>query len=349
MRALNSRRRPSGRQIALIIVAVLAVLLPWVVTNSYLLHLIIMGLIFGVLGMCFSVQFAAGRMNLGVGTFYVIGAYMSAVLVLKAGLPVWASLFVTPIAAGIVSLGLGAVILRGTSFSFGIITMLIAMALPQVIGQFGFLGGWSGFTNVPAPEPIPVPFHHAIKFASKMPYYYLLLVMVVVVLIVLYSVYSSLVGRTWESMKLSPRLAETVGVNLYRYRLLAFVISGAIAAWMGSFYVHYYQVLEPTSFTGFFSISLQFYAVLGGLNYYLVGPLVGAFIMVFVPEALQVTAIYKDVITGVLLIMLILFLPNGVVGLARNVFQRLLGREANAEPAPVELWRWAVSKFGRRG
>ena len=325
--------------------AVLAVLLPWVVTSPYLLHLIIMGLIFGVLGMCFSVQFAAGRMNLGGGTFYVIGAYMSAVLVLKAGLPVWASLFVTPIAAGIVSLGLGAVILRGTSFSFGIITMLIAMALPQVIGQFGFLGGWSGFTNVPAPEPIPVPFHHAIKFASKMPYYYLLLVMVVVVLIV---VYSSLVGRTWESMKLSPRLAETVGVNLYRYRLLAFVISGAIAAWMGSFYVHYYQVLEPTSFTGFFSISLQFYAVLGGINYFIAGPFVGAFVMVFVPEALRVTAVYNDIITGALLIVLILFLPNGIVGTIVNAVRRRRGKPV--QEAPTVSWRaWAVSRLLRRG
>ena len=348
VKASNSRHHMTWLPLVAVVVALLAVALPWIVKSPYLMHLVIMALIYGVLGMCFSVLFAAGRMTLGVGIFYVLGAYCSAVLVLRGGIPVWAALFITPVLAGITSLILGAIILRGTAFSFGIITMLIALAIVQVVGQLSFFGGWTGFTDIPKPETIPLPFHGHIAFTGKTPYYYLILFIATVISLCYYALYSSKIGRTWNSIKLSHRLAETVGVNLYRYRLLAFVVSSTAAAWVGAFYVHYNTVIEPTSFSGFFSISVQFYAVLGGINYFIAGPFVGAFVMVFVPEALRVTAVYNDIITGALLIVLILFLPNGIVGTIVNAVRRRRGKPV--QEAPTVSWRaWAVSRLLRRG
>jgi branched-chain amino acid transport system permease protein len=344
----RSRRNQALRPVGFAVLAVVALALPWFVRNPYIMHLVIMALIYGVLGMTFSLLFAAGRMTLGAGAFYLLGAYCSTALVLRAGLPVWAALFITPVICSVASWGLGAVLCRGTGFSFGIITMLIALAIVQVVGQLSFFGGWTGFTDVPRPETIPLPFNGHIAFTGKTPYYYLILAIATVISLCFYALYSSKIGRTWNSIKLSHRLAEAVGVNLYRYRLLAFVMSSTAAAWVGAFYVHYNTVIEPTSFSGFFSISVQFYAVLGGINYYIAGPFVGAFVMIFVPEVLRVTAVYNDIITGALLIVLILFLPNGIVGTIMNAIRRRRGQPVRE--APTLSWRaWALSRLLRRG
>jgi branched-chain amino acid transport system permease protein len=344
----TSRLSRASRPVGFVVLAVVALALPWFIRNPYLMHLVIMALIYGVLGMTFSLLFAAGRMTLGAGAFYLLGAYCSTVLVLRAGLPVWAALFITPAICAVAAWGLGAILCRGTGFSFGIITMLIALAIVQVVGQLSFFGGWAGFTDIPRPETIPLPAGAEVAFSGKIPYYYLILAIAVVISLCFYALYSSRIGRTWNSIKLSPKLAETVGVNLYRYRLLAFIVSSVAAAWVGAFYVHYNTVIEPTSFSGFFSISVQFYAVLGGLNYYIAGPFVGAFIMVLLPEGLRVTAVYNDIITGALLIVLILFLPNGIVGSIVNLLRRRRGLPV--QEAPTLSWRaWALGRLLRRG
>ena len=134
------------------------------------------------------------------------------------------------------------------------------------------------------------------------------------------ALYSSRVGRAWRSIRVNAQLAETLGINLHWYRLLAFIISSASAGLAGSFYAHYFQALEPGMFTAFKSINVQIFAILGGLNYYIVGPAVGAAIMTFVPELLRVGREIEPVITGAALILLkVIFLPGGVLSLRERL------------------------------
>lgn len=294
----------------LAVLLVVLVLLPLFVKNNYILHLCIMSIVYGVLGMSFSMLYGAGRLSLGAGTFYLIGAYISTILTLKADVPVWASLPLTTVLAGVLALALGAVIIRGSGFSFGIITLLLSMAAISAVGQIKWLGGYGGFTMIPGPEAIG-----GIKFTSKTPYYYLALFLLVVVVVCFMALYSSRIGRTWRAIKNSPELAQSLGVNLYRHRLLAFVVSSMAVALFGSFYVHYNHLVEPTSFGGFFSINIQLYSVLGGLEHYLLGPAVGAIIMTFVPEYLRVINEYNTIVTGLLLIVIILFFRGGIIGI----------------------------------
>lgn len=317
----------------LILLLVVLVLLPLFVKNAYILHLCIMSIVYSVLGMSFSMLYSAGRLSLGAGTFYLIGAYISTILTLKAGIPVWVSLPLTTVVSGVLALGLGAVIIRGSGFSFGIITLLLSMAVISAVGQIKWLGGYGGFTMIPGPEAIG-----GIKFTSKTPYYYLALILLVIVVVCFLALYSSRIGRTWRAIKNSPELAQSLGINLYRHRLLAFVVSSMAVALFGSFYVHYNHLVEPTSFGGFFSINIQLYSVLGGLEHYLLGPAIGAIIMTFVPEQLRVIDEYNTIVTGLLLIVIILFFKGGIIGIVRNL----------ARTKPADLWRRAREVIGGR-
>jgi branched-chain amino acid transport system permease protein len=133
--------------------------------------------------------------------------------------------------------------------------------------------------------------------------------------LILTAFYSSSAGRAWRAIGLSAYLAESLGINLFNYRLLAFIIASTIAGLMGSFFAHYYGALVPGSFGPFKTINVHVYAILGGLNFPILGPVVGSFIMTFVPEFLRITEGVEPIFTGILMILLILFLPNGLLGL----------------------------------
>ena len=115
---------------------------------------------------------------------------------------------------------------------------------------------------------------------------------------------------------LNPRLAESIGVNIFRYRLWSFVIASAIAGLAGSFYAHYIGAVIPNSFDVFKTIYLHIFAILGGVDFAILGPIVGSVVMTFVPEFLRITKEIEPIVTGLLVILIILFLPKGLLSLA---------------------------------
>jgi branched-chain amino acid transport system permease protein len=114
---------------------------------------------------------------------------------------------------------------------------------------------------------------------------------------------------------LNPHLAESIGVNVFRYRLLAFVIASAVAGLEGSFYAHYIGSINPHAFNIFKTIHIHIYAILGGIGFAFLGPIIGTFIMTFVPESLRIAKEIEPILTGGLLIILIIFLPGGILSL----------------------------------
>ena len=314
MKYATSQKKSTSRFVGLFIALLVLFLLPLLVKSPYIMHIIIMAIIGVVLGMTFSMIYSVGRISLGAGAFYAIGAYASALLAMKLGLSFWFALPLSTLITGFIALGLGSVILKGSGLSFGVISLLFALVIVQATGQVPFFGGWGGFWGIPAPDPIPVPLHTPIEFVSKTSYYYLILVLFLIIVLSFHALYTSRIGRTFMAIKLSPQLAETLGINLYRYRLLAFVAASTAAGIMGSFFSHYNQVIEPGTFGGFFSIYIQLYSVLGGLEFYILGPVVGSTIVTFVPELLRIAEEFEPIITGIVLVVVILFFPGGILG-----------------------------------
>jgi branched-chain amino acid transport system permease protein len=129
------------------------------------------------------------------------------------------------------------------------------------------------------------------------------------------ALYASSIGRAWSSIGLNKRLAESLGVNVTRYRLLAFIISSAIAGFIGSFYAHYTGFIIPDIFNMFVNVYIQIYAILGGIGYVILGPLLGSAIMTMIPETMRMAQQMSYLLVGVFLVVLIMFLPRGLLGL----------------------------------
>lgn len=301
----------NSRNVFILVMVVIALIaLPFFITNRYWQHLLIMALVSGVLGMTFSMIFCcAGMVTLGTGAFIAIGGYSSTLLVMKLGLSFWLAMPLAVIITGVVALGFGLVSIRTPGVPFVLLTMIMAEIVTQLAGQIGFFGGWGGFIMIPPPDPIG-----PIEFRSKVPFYFFMLALFFLVILVFRALYTSRIGRVWRAISLSPDLAKSLGINVYRYRLLAFVIASCTAGLVGSFYVHYTRTLAPATFGGFFSILVQLYPILGGIHYYLLGPTLGAAIMTIIPEFLRIAEDVEPIITGLLVLILVLFFPGGILG-----------------------------------
>jgi branched-chain amino acid transport system permease protein len=328
-------RGAAGKKIVLYgVPLVMAAALPLVITSSYQMHLVIMTCINIMLALSFSLLYSIGLLSMAAAAFWAVGAYCSALLVMKAGLSFWIALPASGFAAALAGLIVGTVMVRVPGVGFLIKTLVLAMVVPEVFGYFEFFGGWAGILGIPCPEPIG-----SLIFVKKIPYYYLGLGLLFLNILVFQALYTSRVGRAWSAIRLNPNLAETLGINLYGCRMLAFVISSASAGVAGSFYAHYFQTLEPGMFTAFKAILIQIYSILGGLGFYILGPVVGAAVMTFVPEFLRISKEIEPIITGLVLIVLVIFLPGGILsvpdrfGLFRS---RAAGKtEPEGFPAPT--------------
>lgn len=304
---------------AIVVAVVIYALIPLFVDSPYYLDLLIIIIVHAVLAMTFIMLLRNGMINLGIAAFWGVGAYASTILVMKFGLSFWLSLPLSAVITGVIAFGLGYILIGSgsTGFGFIILSAVIGMLFSVVVGNISYLGGYNGISNVPPPESINLPFLPEIVFGpnNKVPYFYLALVLLLLIIVVFKALYSSRIGRAWTAIGLNPRLAESIGVNIFRYKMLAFVAASAAVGLIGSFFAHYEGFVTPNTYGMWINIYIQIYAILGGIGYAILGPLVGSGLMTAIPELMRVTTVIAPIITGTLLILLILFLPRGLLDL----------------------------------
>lgn len=309
---------PTKKLITLGVVGAILILFPLVVKSPYINHLVIMMCIYVMLGMGFVMIYNTGLISLGCAAYYAIGAYVSALLVMEGGLSFWLALPVSTITASIIALMMGVIMLRTGGVPFVFLTMISGLVVVQAVANIQFCGGWGGILSIPVPDPINLGPLGVIEFTGKAPYYYLIMCLMLFFMLVFYALYESRIGRAWKAIKQSRDLAEAMGINIFRYRLLAFVVASTAAGAAGSFYAHYYQGISPESFGGWPSIFIQLYPVLGGMDYALLGSVAGALFMGIVPQALSIAKEFEPLLTGPLILSVILFFPGGIVGLLKQ-------------------------------
>ena len=294
------------------------VALPQFVTNPYYLHLVILIMMNAVLAMTFIILLRAGLLNMSIAAFWGIGAYTSAMLTLKGGLSFWVSLPVSIAISALISMAIGAILVRHAGLGFIIPSLIFAFIVPLVFGTFETFGGHVGLIGVPTPDPIPLPGGAHIVFGTERSYYYLLLVFSAVVVLALLALYRAWTGRAWRALGLSTNLAQSVGINPFRYRLLGFVIVSAMAALMGVFFAAYSSNIQPESYGVFKVIYIQMYAILGGIGAPIVGPIVGAGVFTIIPELLRGIRNFEPIVTGAIIILILIFMPQGILGLVQG-------------------------------
>ena len=303
----------------LVIAVVILCFVPLFVDSPYYLDLMIITIMYAILAMTFVMMLRTGLINLGIAAFWGIGAYISTILVMKLGLSFWLSLPLSTLITAAIALMLGYVLLgkAGSGFTFVMLTSVIGMLFNVVVGNIPYVGGYSGITNIPRPDAIVLPFM-TIDFSSKAHFFYLALFMLVVAILVASAFYSSWAGRAWKAIGLNPRLAESIGVNIFRYKLLVFVLGSALAGFAGSFYAHYEGFITPSSYQMWVNIYIHIYGILGGIGYPIWGPLVGSAILIPLDEWTNAVftgnlAAVSRLIYGGMLVALILWQPRGLL------------------------------------
>ena len=298
---------------------VLALLVPLGLA-AYPLHLIIMVVIFSILTLSLNlISGYGGMISLGHAGFFLIGAYTSALLSVYHGWSFWLALpaAVTLTAASGLMLGIPALRWSGhflavITIAFGTISQLVAI-------------NWTDLTNgVDGVAPVPRPDLPGIDLTSDLAFYYFCLAILVVVVYLMFRLVESGFGRALRALKDDEVAAAAMGIDIARSKISAFVISAAIAGLAGALYAHYIRFLNPESFSLDISIRVFMMMIIGGAGT-LAGSILGSLVVYVLPEILRPLQDYYYMMWGAIVILVMLFLPGGLISFG-GVLRRLLHR-----------------------
>jgi branched-chain amino acid transport system permease protein len=301
--------------------------IPLFVKGPYQLHILIMTGIAVILATSLRLIFNSGELSLAHGGMMAIGAYTSALLVIKMGLLSWVALVAAGAAAGLLALLVGYPFLRLHGIYFGLTTVFLAEVIRLLTEEWRSLtGGTMGIINIPTPDPIVIPGLLNIDFASKVDFYYFILVLTLVTLLILYALERSRVTLNWLSIQQAESLAESIGINTTGFKVLAFVIGSFFAGIAGGFYSQYIGAITPSAFGFVYTVFCVVYMIVGGVRSFY-GPIIGAVILTFLPELARVLKEYQPFVFAGILMLIIFFLPDGVISLPQRL-RKLFGERS---------------------
>lgn len=296
---------------ALILVAFL---IPYLGVRSYYLHIAVLSLINALLALGLNfVAGYAGQLSLAQAAFFGIGSYTAALLMINLKISFWIASIVSILFAVVVAVlfGLPTLRLKGPYFvistlGFGEIVHLVFLNWQSVTR------GPNGLTGIPAPDAINLGFT-ILTFDTKTGAYYLTLVCMLLVLFIYYNMVHSRIGRSLKAIHRDQIAAEAMGINLTFYKVFAFAWGAALSGLAGSLYAGYVQFISPDTFTVGEGINILIMGVLGGMGT-IVGPILGAVVITFLLETMRVFADYRLIIYGLMMFLMILYMPGGLAG-----------------------------------
>ncbi len=285
---------------------------------DYYLHMFVMSEIYAVLAMSLALIVGfSGQVSMGHAAFYGVGAYASALISLKSGLPFWVTIWCAGAVAGLLSFVIGKMVLRLRGHFLAITTAFFGVLVTLILNNWiDLTNGPMGVPGIPRPSPISLP-GLTLSFETRADYYYLGLVFVGLVAFLLYRIVNSRIGNALIAIRENEELARSIGVDAMAYKVFAFTLGGALAGMAGSFYAHYILFISPVTFTIAESINLLVMIIFGGMTT-LFGPVFGAVALTLLPEFLRMAGSLRLVIYGVALVIFIIWLPLGVWGTIKS-------------------------------
>jgi branched-chain amino acid transport system permease protein len=283
---------------------------------EYLLHILIMIGIYSIVAMSLNLPAGfTGLISVAHAAFYGIGAYTTALLSLKMGLPFWLCLPAGVILTGIIAFLIAWPSLRTRDDYFVITTFAF-----QII-VFSILNNWVSFTGGPMGIPgIPQPSIFGIPLSSHEAFLCLVSVIGIAVYLFLNRLVNSPFGRILKAIREDEIFVQSLGKNVTSYKMAAFVIGAALASVGGGLYAVYISYIDPTSFTVMESIFILSIVIIGGSGS-LKGSVFGAAFLVSLPEILRfiglpnaVAANMRQILYGVLLVLCMMYRPQGLFG-----------------------------------
>ena len=267
--------------------------------------------------------FYIGRINIGQGAFALMGGYVSAILMTKAGLSFWATLPLGGLFCALISVGIGVPILRLRGVYFAMVTLVLTEVARLTALALPITNGAKGITSIPLPGALSIGGITVIPdFATmanpKLAFYLLAVTMMVASYAVLWRIVNSRLGHLCRSLQQNEELAASIGVNIAYLRVLVYAISSFFGGISGVVFVAISQSIYPSSFVVTDSVNFMLYCFVGGLSY-VAGPMVGTLLLYFGWDLLTIAKDYQMLIYSSAMIALMLVLPNGVLSLLDRI------------------------------
>lgn len=325
------RSLPSSPRWRIVVYAALLAALflaPVYLDSSYSIRVLVLACLFGAASTGWNLLGGyANQISLGHTVFFGIGAYAVVIFQSEYGLSPWLAIPVAVVIAVAVAALIGWPTFQLSGHYFALATLAL-LPVFQIIATAwkGLTGGSTGLSVPILPSGLAT-----LQFDSPVPFFYIAAVLLVLVLIVSKTVRESTLGLQLDAIRLNPQAATLAGVNQFRAKMKALLMSAAIVAIAGSLYGAFLQFMDPgTAFSWNTTLNLVLFAIVGGMRFWW-GPALGAFILIPMNEyaSLQLSgnfAALGQLAYGVLLILLVLFQPRGIGGLFAVIWHRLSRR-----------------------
>lgn len=296
---------------------------PLLTDSSYLLHVGILICIYSVLSLSLNlVTGYAGQLVLGHAAFYGIGAYVGALLMLNFNINFFLAMLLSALVTGLFGLLLGLPTLRLDGDYLAIVTLGFGEIVRLVfVNWVDVTNGSLGLRAIPHISVFDI------TFKQKIQYYYLILIFLILVVVFTRRLIHSGIGMCMQTVKADEIASESIGIRPFKYKLMAFILSAALAGSVGCFYASYVSCIAPTTFSYNTSVTILAMAVLGGLGS-IPGSIIGATVLQLIPELLRFLAKYRMLIYGLVMVVMMIFRPEGFWGAGkrtRNSYQIIAG------------------------
>ncbi len=281
--------------------------------TDYIMNILIMILIWAVVASCWDVIMGfAGIFSFGQVAFYVVGAYASAILSVSLDIPPVFSIMMAGVITGLFGVLVGLPCLRLAGPYVALVTFAVHMTLvPFLRGPLGRAIGSGGSQGILTIPPIEL-FGLAFSSEQLVPFFYLTLSLTIICTLVLVLVIKSYWGTAFLALKDSENFAASLGISAFKYKLMVFALTSFITGLFGALYAHYVGMLSTKMLSMDVFTILMIMMVIGGIGKY-PGVVVGAVITVTLSQLLAPLGMYRPLIMGAIVVVLVLFLRDGII------------------------------------
>lgn len=301
----------------------------WWVSNPYYIQLLTFIGIYTILALGLNMLMGyAGQISLGHAAFYGLGAYTSAIATVHWNWSPWAALPLALLLTAVVAFLIALPMLKLTGFYLGMGTLGFGMIFYVMFREWTtFTGGASGLVGIPSLTLASVPLD------TGNGYFFLVWGVVLVCFVICERIVNSRVGRALRAIHDSERAAAAMGVDTSRLKVWVFVLSAVFASLAGFLYAHLVSFISPNSFDFIVSVRIVTMVVIGGMAS-IWGSLLGASLLTLLPDWLHVFAEYEMVVYGLILMVVMIFLPQGLTRGILDSYERSRSRYSRPSATP---------------
>lgn len=302
--------------VVLAVGAIAVIVFPLVAPNSYVVHIVNMACIWTLMSLGLNICMGyCGQINLGLGAFWAMGAYTAALLNTRFGVPIWVNMPLGMVLAGVVAALIAVPMLKVKSHYLALVTIGLAETINIIlVNETWLTEGPLGISGIKMPDLFGIPIDGDERF------FYLIAICLILGYLVARQIVSHRIGRSFIAIRDDETAARAMGVNVPKFQIMANAIAGVYCGVAGVLYAHMSTYISPDIFEFKNALFVLTATMIGGMGS-IAGSVVGGLGMPLVQEWLRAIQSWQLVGFGIAIMLVVLFMPGGVVGLTQKIEQ----------------------------